>query len=52
MLKWPFSCRVLTKFGFGQSFINCATTLYHNPQAKITANGQMSAASLTFCVGH
>lgn len=47
-LEWPFLFRVLTRFGFGPSFINWVRTLYHKPQAKISTNGQISS---TFLLG-
>lgn len=42
-LEWPYLFKVLAKFGFGSSFISWVQTLYHNPQAKVSTNRQISS---------
>lgn len=42
-LEWPYLFKVLAQFGFGHTFINWVRTLYYNPKAKITTNGQISS---------
>lgn len=42
-LELPYLFKVLTQFGFGHTFINWVRTLYYNPKAKTTTNGQISS---------
>lgn len=42
-LEWPYLFKVLTKFGFGEVFINWVKILYEKPKAKILTNGQISS---------